>query len=85
MTLIINISTRHPEEKLTRVQALKGMTYDAAYAAFSENEFGSIRKGLRADFIVLDTDIMTVPENQILNARVTSTIVDGALVYGELA
>lgn len=75
----------YPEEKLTRMQALKGMTYDSAYAAFSENEFGSIRKGLHADLIVLDTDIMTVPENQILNARVTSTIVDGALVYGELA
>ncbi|GJJ08276.1 hypothetical protein Clacol_002486 [Clathrus columnatus] len=74
----------YPEEKLSRIQALKGMTYDAAYAAFSENEFGSIRPGLRADLVVLDVDIMTVPENQILKAKVTSTIVDGALVYGKL-
>lgn len=66
------------------MQALKGMTYDAAYAAFSETEFGSIRVGLRADLVVLDTDIMTVPENQILKAKVKSTIVDGVLAYGLL-
>ncbi|KAF8499903.1 amidohydrolase family-domain-containing protein [Hysterangium stoloniferum] len=74
----------YPAERLTRVQALKGMTYDAAYAAFSEHEFGSIAPGLRADLVVLNKDIMTIPIDQILSTKVTATVVDGSLVYGKV-
>jgi len=74
----------YPSERLTRAQALKGMTYDAAYAAFCEHEFGSIAPGLRADLVILDKDIMTIPVDQILATKVTATIVDGSLAYGKV-
>jgi predicted amidohydrolase YtcJ len=65
---------RFPAEKLTRVQALKGMTYDAAYASFAEDRLGSLAPGKKADFVVLDRDIMTVPQEQILGTKVVSTV-----------
>jgi hypothetical protein len=61
------------------------MTYDAAYAAFSEHEFGSILPGLSADLVVLNKDIMTIPMDQILTTKVTATIVDGSVVYGKVS
>lgn len=67
------------------MQALKGMTYDAAYAAFAEQEYGSIAIGLHADMVVFDRDIMTVPEEDILKSKVIATIVDGEVVYGSIA
>lgn len=60
------------------------MTRDAAYASFAETEIGSIVPGLRADLVVLDTDIMSVSADLIPKTKVTSTIIDGALVYGGL-
>ncbi|THG92692.1 hypothetical protein EW145_g8620, partial [Phellinidium pouzarii] len=73
-----------PEQRLTRAEALKGMTLDAAYASFSESELGSLTPGKRADFVVLDTDIMTAPPARILQAKVMATVVDGRPVYGKL-
>ena len=75
---------RFPEERLTREEALKGMTLDAAYASFTEHELGSLTPGKRADFVVLDTNIMTVPQSHILQAKVMATVVDGRPVYGSL-
>lgn len=60
------------------------MTLDAAYASFSEDTLGSLSIGKKADFVVLDRDIMTVPMEQILGAKVTSTVIDGETVYGKL-
>ena len=60
------------------------MTLDAAYASFAEKEIGSLDIGKKADFVVLDRDIMTVPVGQILQTKVTATIVDGEIVYGAL-
>ncbi|KAK7039215.1 hypothetical protein VNI00_010120 [Paramarasmius palmivorus] len=74
----------YSKERLTREQALKGMTLDAAYASFTENELGSLEKGKKADFVVLDKDIMIVPFEEILQARVQATVIDGKVVYGKL-
>ncbi|PPQ73805.1 hypothetical protein CVT24_007257 [Panaeolus cyanescens] len=74
-------------EALSRTQALKGMTLDAAYAAFAENEIGSLVKGKKADFVILDRDIMDeeqTPLSKILDTKVLATVVDGAVVYGSL-
>ncbi|KAF9526004.1 amidohydrolase 3 [Crepidotus variabilis] len=73
-----------PEEKLTREQALKGMTLDAAYSSFAENDIGSLIPGKKADFVVFDRDIMTVPESEILQAKVVATVIDGKVAYGTL-
>ncbi len=70
-----------PAEKMTREQALRSYTLDAAYGAFMEGITGSIEVGKYADFTILDKDIMTVPEDEILNAQVTMTIVDGEIVF----
>jgi hypothetical protein len=71
-------------QKLSREQALKGMTLDAAYASFAENEIGSLSPGKRADFVVLDKDIMSLSVKEILNTRVVATVVDGTVVHGNL-
>ncbi|KAF8130389.1 amidohydrolase family-domain-containing protein [Boletus edulis] len=74
----------YPSERLTRAQALKGMTLDAAYAAFAEDKLGSLSVGKKADFVVLDRDIMTVPLSELLATRVRATVIDGEVVYGSL-
>ena len=66
---------------LTRAEALRGFTLDAAYAAFMEGEVGSIEPGKRADFVVLSRDVMTAPPEDILGTRVLATYLDGAPVY----
>ena len=70
-----------PEEKMTRDQALRSYTLDAAYGAFEENIKGSIERGKLADFTVFSSDIMTVPDMDILKAEVTMTIVGGKMVF----
>ncbi|KAF8797602.1 hypothetical protein BYT27DRAFT_7204413 [Phlegmacium glaucopus] len=69
-------------EGLSRTQALKGMTLDAAYASFAENEIGSLSPGKKADFVIFDKDIMTIPLHQILETKVKATVVDGKAAYG---
>ena len=76
---------RFPDERLTRAQALKGMTLDAAYGSFAEAEIGSLVPGKKADFVVLNRNIMSVPVDEILGARVEATVVDGRVEYGWLA
>jgi predicted amidohydrolase YtcJ len=71
----------HPEEAMTRDQALKAFTIWPAYAAFEEDLKGSITPGKLADFTVLSADIMNVPEPEILNAKNLLTIVGGQIVY----
>jgi len=76
--------SRYPSERLTRAEALKGMTLNAAYASFSEDTLGSLSIGKKADFVILSRDIMTVPLAEILGANVTATVIDGEIVYGGL-
>lgn len=66
---------------LTRAEALRGFTLDAAYAGFMENEVGSLEVGKRADFVVLSGDLMRVPAEQIPRLRVMATYLDGEAVY----
>ena len=73
-----------PEQRLTRAEALRGFTLDAAYAAFVEDEVGSLEPGKRADFVVLSQDLMTVPEDAILDTDVVATFLDGTAIYGGL-
>lgn len=70
-----------PEQKMTRAQALKSYTLDAAYGAFEENIKGSIAVGKLADFTIFDQDLMTVAEDKILDTKVVMTIFDGEIVY----
>jgi predicted amidohydrolase YtcJ len=70
-----------PEEKMTREQALRSYTQDAAYGAFEENIKGSIEPGKLADFTVFSQDIMKVPELDLLQTEVAMTIVGGKIVY----
>lgn len=60
------------------------MTLDAAYAAFAEDHVGSLSPGKKADFVVLNKDIMSVPDEEILDAKVVATVVDGNTMYGML-
>ncbi len=69
------------ENALTREEALKGMTIWAAKGSFEEIEKGSLETGKFADFIVLDQDLLTVPEEFILKTKVLMTYVDGEKVY----
>ena len=71
----------YPDQRMTRQEALRSYTLDAAYGAFHENVLGSIEVGKLADFTVLSKDIMTVPEQEILQAQVIYTIVDGKVRY----
>ncbi len=70
-----------PEQKMTRQQALKSYTLDAAYGAFEEGIKGSITAGKLADFTIYDQDIMTVDEDKILSTEVVMTIFNGEVVF----
>lgn len=71
----------YPDQRLTRAEALKGFTLDAAYAAFMEDRVGSLAPGKRADFVILSRDILEVPAPEILKTRVLATYLDGKAVY----
>ena len=70
-----------PQNKLSRYDALRGMTIWGAYANFEEDEKGSIEPGKVADFVILDRDLLVVSEKRILNTRVIATILGGNIVY----
>lgn len=70
-----------PAEKMTREEALKSMTIWPAVAAFQEQLMGSISVGKYADFVILDQDIMRIPEDQILKTGVIATYIGGKAVY----
>ena len=70
-----------PEQRTTRQEALWSITLWPAYAAFMENESGTITAGKYADFVVLDRDIMTVAPEEVLSTRVLMTVLGGRTVY----
>jgi predicted amidohydrolase YtcJ len=70
-----------PDQRMTREEALQSMTIWPAYAGFQESVLGSLAPGKYADFVVLDRDIMHVPDTEILGTRVISTWIGGKRVY----
>ncbi|HMX79492.1 MAG TPA: amidohydrolase family protein [Ferruginibacter sp.] len=71
------------ENALTREQTIRGMTIWAAKAAFEEKQKGSLEKGKFADFIILDTDLMTCPAEAILKTNVLATYSNGEKVFSK--
>jgi predicted amidohydrolase YtcJ len=72
-----------PQERMTREEALRAFTIDAAYAAFEETIKGSLEAGKLADFVVLSTDIMKIEPRLLLVTEVEKTYLGGKLVYGK--
>ncbi len=70
-----------PGERLTREEALRGFTLDAAWSLFLDKEVGSLEVGKRADLVVFARDPMTVPEAEIPRTEIDYTLVDGQVVY----
>ena len=71
----------YPEQRMSRMEALRSMTLNAAYAAFQEGSRGSLTIGKLADVTVLSKDITAVPEDEIQSAHVVYTIVGGKVLY----
>jgi predicted amidohydrolase YtcJ len=71
----------HPEQCMTRDEALRSMTLWPAYAGFQEHDLGTLTAGKYADFVVLDRDIMTIPASDILRTRVLATYIGGTAVF----
>jgi predicted amidohydrolase YtcJ len=71
-----------PENALTREEAIRGMTIWAAKAGFLEKEIGSIEVGKKADFIILEKDLMKIPGKDVLSTKVVATFIGGKKVYG---
>ena len=69
------------EEAIPLLDAIRAYTWNAAYLEGTEDEKGSIEVGKFADFVVLDRDIMTLPHEEILEAKVLRTIINGEVVY----
>ena len=74
-----------PQQRLDRMQALRGFTRGAAHAAFMEDEVGMLRAGMRADFVVLDADPLQVQATQIGHITPRSTWLDGKAVWSKSA
>jgi predicted amidohydrolase YtcJ len=70
-----------PEQRMTREEALKSMTIWPAFAGFQEQIMGSLTPGKLADFVILDRDIMTVADRDILGTAVLATYIGGKAVY----
>ncbi len=70
-----------PEQRMSRMEALRSYTINGAYASFEEDIKGTLTPGKLADITVLSTDILTIPEEEILSAEVVYTIVGGKVLY----
>jgi predicted amidohydrolase YtcJ len=78
---LANGSTFYPDQKMSRMEALKAYTLQNAYGAFEENIKGSLVVGKLADVTVLTKDITKVPDDEIKTAKVAYTIVGGKVVF----
>jgi hypothetical protein len=74
-------SSFYPTQRMSREEALRSMTLDAAFAAFEEERKGSLEVGKLADITVLSQDLLTVDEDEIPATRILATVVGGAVRY----
>jgi len=74
-------SVFYADQRMSRDEALKSYTWNAAYSGFEENGKGSLSPGKLADITVLSKDILTIPEDEIPTASVKYTIVGGRVMY----
>lgn len=72
-----------PEQKMSRMEALRSYTADAAYGSFEEKFKGTIEPGKLADFTVFSGDLMRADESDLQGIKVMMTIVGGKIVFGE--
>jgi hypothetical protein len=70
-----------PQQAISVKDALRLYTTNGAYASFEETVKGSIEPGKLADMVVLDRDIFAIPEDEIKEVKVETTIVGGEIVY----
>ena len=70
-----------PEQKLTMEEAIRYYTLGSAYAQFMEDRKGMIKPGYLADIVIVDKDLLTIPEDQIMKTKVVYTIAGGTIVY----
>ena len=70
-----------PYQKMTRLEALKSYTINAAHGAFEEDIKGTIDIGKYADFTIFSQNIITVPDDQLLNTKIKYTIINGQIEY----
>ena len=70
-----------PDQRMSRMEALKSYTINGAYAGFEENNRGSLKPGKYADITVLSKDIMKVPEDEIPATKVVYTVVGGKVLF----
>lgn len=70
-----------PQERVTPAEALAAYTADAAYAGFAERKFGRLAPGLRADFVLVDTDPLTANPAQLRETKVLETWIGGGMVW----
>jgi predicted amidohydrolase YtcJ len=71
----------YPDQRMSRMEALKSYTINGAYAGFEEENRGSLKPGKYADITVLSKDILRIPEEEIPSAKVAYTIVGGKVAY----
>lgn len=71
----------YPQQRLTRMEALRSYTVEPARVAFQEDVLGTLTPGKLADLVVLSRDILTVPADEILETRALLTMVGGTIVY----
>jgi len=71
----------HPEEAITREQAIRFYTTNNAYIVFLDDQIGSLEPGKLADLIVLDRDLLTCPTDDVKDAKVTATYLSGKPIY----
>lgn len=71
-----------PTERISVDQAIAGYTIDAAFANFLDKDTGSVEVGKFADLVILDRNLLKIPVQDISEAKVTTTMIEGKVVYG---
>ena len=71
-----------PGQRITVDQAIAGYTINAAFANFLDEDTGSVEVGKFADLVIIDRNLLKIPAQDISEAKVTATILEGKVVYG---